>query len=526
MASSVLKDLFQGAPQSSSSSSTQTTELPSWMQDYIYQAANVNQGLATKPYESYDLPTVAELSPLQQQAYTQVQENQGAWAPEMTAASQGMQQLAGATTAGQLDTAQQKYLRPEMVDQNLQAGQGYWNRAGAMDMVGAAKPLMDRAARMSPTGAASPLLQRAGAMDITGAANPYLNKAGAATQQAATGKAMTAANPYLQAAAKSSVADIGRYMNPYQQNVMDVIAKQGARNLSENLLPAVSDAFIRAGQFGGSRMGEFGSRALRDTQEAILNEQARAAEQGYGQAMTAAQGDLSRQAGLAATAGNISGADLSRLLSAGSQYGNLGQTAGQLTGQQMQNLTNIGQISGNLAGTEMSNLANIGQSMGQLTGQQMQNLANLGQLQTSAGQFQQTTGLNAAQSLQAAQAGDISRQQGALNSLAAIAQQEQALRSSDTAALEAAGAAMQNQAQKELTSAQQQWQAEQNYPQLQFTNYLNNLSAIRNAVPVSNQVVGSSTGNTYSPSPAAQIGSAVTTLAGVNAIANPSTPVR
>ncbi len=95
----------------------------------------------------------------------------------------------------------------------------------------------------------------------------------------------------------SSVANIQQYMNPYQQNVMDVIARQGARNLNEILLPGISDQFIGAGQFGSSRMGEFGNRALRDTQESILNQQAQLAQQGYGQALGASQADMTRQQG-------------------------------------------------------------------------------------------------------------------------------------------------------------------------------------------------------------------------------------
>lgn len=100
-----------------------------------------------------------------------------------------------------------------------------------------------------------------------------------------------------------SFSNVGNYMNPYNQAVTDQIAKLGARNLSENLLPAVSDQFVRSGSFGGSRMGEFGNRAVRDTQESILNQQAQALQQGYGQALGASQQDLTRQQGaLAQTA--------------------------------------------------------------------------------------------------------------------------------------------------------------------------------------------------------------------------------
>jgi hypothetical protein len=98
-------------------------------------------------------------------------------------------------------------------------------------------------------------------------------------------------------AGQTSVGNIGAYMSPYTQNVVDALARQGSRNLSENLLPAVSDQFTRAGQFGGSRMGEFGQRALRDTQESLLNQQGQLLQQGYGQALGASQADLQRQQG-------------------------------------------------------------------------------------------------------------------------------------------------------------------------------------------------------------------------------------
>jgi hypothetical protein len=106
-------------------------------------------------------------------------------------------------------------------------------------------------------------------------------------------------------AGAKSVDNISAYMNPYTQNVTDQIAKLGARNLSENLLPQVSDQFIRAGQFGSSGMGTFGNRALRDTQEAILANQSQALNTGYNQAMTASAADMTRQQGALAQAGDL-----------------------------------------------------------------------------------------------------------------------------------------------------------------------------------------------------------------------------
>jgi hypothetical protein len=476
--------LFQGSPQTATSYTTSSTETPKWMQDAIYNQIQVATNVANTPYQPYSLPTVAELSPLQQQAYKQVQDQQGAWKGDMNYASSGMKGFSTKGTADELKTAQNQYLRQGLVDQNLNAGQGYFNKAGQMDIVGAAQPY----------------LSQAGQQNIMGAANPYLQQSSQTTAEALSDKALSAANPYLQAAAKSGASGIGQYTSPYQQGVMDVIAKQGARNLSENLLPAVSDQFIKAGQFGGTRMGEFGSRALRDTQEAILNQQAQAAQQGYGQALSASQADLARQAQLAGTVGSISGADLSRVLQGAGQYQNLAQTAGSLTGQQQQNLTNLGQTSG------------------QMTAQQMSQLGNLGQMQTSAGQAQQQFGLTAAQAAQAAQAQDYQRQMSALQNVAGMAQQAQGMGYADTAALEAAGAAQQGQMQRQLTAAEQQYINQQNYPKQQL-DFLS--TQIRGMAPITPQVTtnqGTTTGATYSPSALQQLATGLYTYKGLNAL--------
>jgi hypothetical protein len=452
--------LFDGTPQLATTYASSTSETPKWMQDAIFNQIRLAQNEAQKPYQEYGLPTVAPLSAMQQQAYQNVATNQNAWRGGMDYATSGMQGLSTRGTDEALRTAQNQSLRPGLIDQNLNKGQGYFDQAGQYSMMGAANPYLGAASSAAGNivGAAQPYLNQAGAAagnivgaaqpylndagtsarnilgaaqpylneagtsarnilgaaqpylneagtsarnimgsaqpyltqaassagNIMGAAQPYLTQAGTTTAEALSDKALNAANPYLRAASQSSAAGIDQYMNPYQQNVMDVLARQGARNLGENLLPQVSDAFIKAGQFGGSRMGEFGSRALRDTQEAVLDKQAQLANQGYAQSLAASGGDLARQAQLAGTVGSISGADLSRVLQGGAQYGNLGQTAGQLTGQQATALANIGQTAGQLTGQQASALANLGQTAGQLTGQQATALGNLGQ---TAGQL-------------------------------------------------------------------------------------------------------------------------------------------
>jgi hypothetical protein len=479
-----MMSLFKGSPQTATSYATSSTETPKWMQDAIYNQIQVAQNIANMPYQAYNMPTVAELSPLQQQAYSNVVANQGSWSPAMGKAQTGMEGFSNKGTADQLRAEQAKYLRQDLVNKGLDTGQQLFGQAAGMDIVGAAQPY----------------LSRAGQMDIVGAAQPYMNQAGQTTAQALSERALAAANPYLQAAGQTAASQVGQYMNPYQTGVMDVIAKQGARNLTENIMPGVSDAFIKAGQFGSSRMGEMGSRAIRDTQEAILNQQAQAAQQGYGQALGAAQADLARQAGLAGTVGSISGADLSRIMQGGSQYGNLAQTAGQLTGQQMQNL------------------ANLGQTTGQLTGQQMQNIANIGQMQTQAGQQQQQYGLSAAQNAQAAQAQDYQRQMSALQQMAAMAQQEQGMRAADVASLETAGAAQQGQLQRQLDAAQGQFQAEQLYPKQQMDWLNTQIRGMAPITPQTNTQSSTSTGATYNPSMLSQLATGLYTYKGLQNI--------
>jgi len=511
-----MASLFEGTPQTATSYVETTTDSPKWMQDAIYNQIQLAQNLAYKPYEAYSLPEVAELSPLQQQAYSSVQAQQGQYAPSLTAAQTGMQGLAGADTSTALGTTQGSYLNPAAASSMLSSGQTSLGTAAGQNIVGAASPYLSaagqynavnaaapalggaaqaaeniygtaspylsQAAGMQGSTAASPYLSAAGQYDVTSAASPYLSAAGSATGQAISGSALNTASPYLSAAGQSSVSNIQDYMNPYQQNVMDVIAQQGARNLSENVLPSVSDAFIKAGQFGSSGMGEFGSRAVRDTQEAVLQQQAAAAQAGYTQAAQLQQADLARQAQLAQTAGGLSEADLARTLQAGTQYGTLGQTTGQLTAQQQQNL------------------------------------AAIGQAQLAGGQAQQGYGLNAAQAMQAAQSQDYATQMSALQQQAALATQQQQMGYTDTAALEAAGQMQRAVTQQQLDAAKAQYEAAQLYPQQQLAYAGEQIRGLSSSVPQTTGVSNTSVGGEYSASPLSQLAGGFSALSGLSSL--------
>jgi len=434
--------LTSQTPQTSFKADTGTTGTPAWMQAAIYD--QIQNAIATedRPYVPYALPTVASLDPNQTQAYSQVQKNStGFNSPTgmnagLTNAATAMKAYQNSNTATGLSTGQTSYLSPNTPTTWL--GNAGTNWKSAVD--------------------ANPATVGTG------------NLASSATS---AGNITTNADPYLTSADKAAYSDVGNYMNPYQQNVMDTLAQQAGRNLSENLLPQVSDQFIKAGQFGGNRMGEFGARALRDTQQTLLQEQGKLANQGYTQALTANQTDLARQA-------------------------TLGQTAGNLASQQAQAYQNIGQ------------------TQGQLTAQQQQNLATIANQQAQQAGQQQQLGLTAAKDVQGAQAQDATRQMGALNDYNTILGNQQKMQNLDTASLEAAGQAQQAQKQAELTAAQQKWQTMQDYPknQLDWMNaQIRGLPA--NTIPTITTSQTNTSGQTYAPSVLQQLASGAALVKGL-----------
>lgn len=119
---------------------------------------------------------------------------------------------------------------------------------------------------------------------------PYTDPAIAArtTKQVQSGNLISGMVGQAQPAIDSAKATQTALSDPNLTALNDSIASLGTRNLTENLLPAIDNTFIGAGQFGGSRNTEFAARATRDTGQNILNAQAQALLQGNNQALTAA----------------------------------------------------------------------------------------------------------------------------------------------------------------------------------------------------------------------------------------------
>jgi hypothetical protein len=471
--------LFQGEPQKATSYVTSTTETPKWLQDAIYNQIYQATNVANTPFTPYSGTLVAPANKMQQQAWDAVSASQGAWQPGFNQAQQLTQDLASAPGG-------------------MQAAQPYMSQAAGMNPMTAAQPLLSQAVGTSGVSAAQPFLnqqaQALGGVDTGAAARTLDPFVGASLQ----GSGLTAASPYMQQAAQSSAQNINQFMNPYTESVTNQIARLGARNLQENLLPGVSDAFIKAGQFGGTRMGEFGSRALRDTQESILGQQSQALQAGFGQAVSAAQQEAARQAQLAGTAGTLGTAQQQAILAGGQALTSAQQQAAAQEMARAQALGQVGSQLGGLTQAQQQALMSAAQQTGALTGQQQQMLASLG---AQAGQLTQT---------------DLQRQQALSQQMAQMAQQGQQMRTTDMAALEAAGLSQQQLAQRQADAAYQQYLLEQQYPKTQL-DWLS--TQVRGMAPNVQQVTNQatqSTGQTYSASPLQQLATGLSATAGLS----------
>lgn len=98
---------------------------------------------------------------------------------------------------------------------------------------------------------------------------------------------------------------VNQYMNPYQQNVVNEMARLQAQNIRENVMPALKGAAGSMGQFGSQRQFQATGQTLRDMQANLLSQQQQALSTGYTNALKAAQDDLARQLQAGQTLGGL-----------------------------------------------------------------------------------------------------------------------------------------------------------------------------------------------------------------------------
>ena len=232
-----------------------------------------------------------------------------------------------------------------LTDMTKQTVMPEWYTNYAMDILSGQQALAARPYETAPmprVAGFTPTQQQAFGMTGTAATayQPLLNQATGVAQAAANAPgALNTAQPYLNAAGQTSVSNIGSYMNPYNDAVINRIGELGTRNLTENIMPQIEGRYIQAGQLGyGSRDGAGTpsgmmtdtSRAIRDVSADILGKQTEALQSGYTQAAGLAGTDLNRFGNLASTAGNLAQTQQEQQLAASGALSSLGTKAQDL----------------------------------------------------------------------------------------------------------------------------------------------------------------------------------------------------
>lgn len=418
---------------------TTTNQLPAWYTAYLAPLLQQATAQSQEPYQGYTGPMVAGLSGPQWYAMAQARDTQGMGMDAIRTAEYGSLANAGIDTghAGATDYGQARDL---------------FGRAAGIDTAAMATPLVNKG-----TG----LLEEAAGGSSLAQANPYI-------QQSISPTGLQAASPFLGAAAQTFPGAAQQYMSPYTDAVVNRIAQLGGRNLSENLLPQISDQFVRAGQYGSPQQRDVIGRAVRDTQESVLGQQAQALESGYGQAGQLFGQDQARLAGLAGTAGGLGT-------------------------QQQQILQGAGATLGNLSATDLSRLAAAGVNIG-----------NLGLGQAGLAGADATRQLQAGQGLQGigntlvnASQVDAARALQGYGQMGTLAQTAQNITDQQIANQAWSGNLLQGQEQRNYDAAYGQFQEQQNYPWQQIQN----ASSVIQGMPA--PVSGSTSSVTGQPGPSA-----------------------
>jgi hypothetical protein len=110
---------------------------------------------------------------------------------------------------------------------------------------------------------------------------------------------LTAAGQTAATAAQGLTPErISALMNPYQQQVVDEMARLSQQNLQRNLLPGIKAGFVGSGGLGSQRYAGALGQAMADVQANLTGQQAGALSKGYSEALKAAldEGQLRNQA--------------------------------------------------------------------------------------------------------------------------------------------------------------------------------------------------------------------------------------
>jgi hypothetical protein len=140
-------------------------------------------------------------------------------------------------------------------------------------------------------------LQTQGYGMLPGAATAYQPGLTAAGQTAAT------------AAAGFDPSRISAFMDPYQQNVVDEMARLQQQNIQRSVLPTMRGAFVGRGDLGSQRYAGAMGQTMADMQRNLMGQQYGALSAGYQNALKAAMDELALQNQAAQTQAGIAKAE-------------------------------------------------------------------------------------------------------------------------------------------------------------------------------------------------------------------------
>lgn len=423
--------------------------LPDWYTNYAKTVTNHGLGMMGNmpSYQGYvdalgnPAPMVAGLSGAQQQGLDTIKSNAGTWQGGMGIAKDSL--MAGQTAAlsglGTVGNAGDMFKKASgAYDQSMQTiGKAQGQVDQSMGTINKGLGTVDQA------------------MGTFGQGQSQINSASGAINN--MGGALVKAGSYLDPAAQYmtrgtdgsefSADKMSQYMNPYTDGVTKEIARLGARNLNENLLPGVNSTFTGSGQFGSSRNMDFTNRAVRDTNEAVLGQQTKVLADAQAQALQLAQGASERNLQAGSQTGALSG--VAQGIAAG--YGNQANTQigqGQAT-------VGVGQGQLGAAGQQMAGAA------GQLAGANTTLSAAQGQQQAGAG-FNQTGNNQVNQGLAQASIGNTFGNLG--QGMGGLTQAGHGMGLSDAQALMNGGAVEQATNQRGMDAAYRDFMDRRDYP--------------------------------------------------------------
>lgn len=268
--SGTLSFLSQGNPIPPQPTGSDTaTSFPLWLQQYTANLASAANNVASQPYTQYPGTQVAQPSADTQAAWNLTNQNLGSYNPSLWRANE-------LTNQGGAPIQTPSPITANQIQAPSQISAGTINAPNAISSPWIQAPNEIRASQIQAPGAiTSPNIQ----------ANQIYAPNAITTPTIQSPDAITADNVSAQAI---SAADINKYLNPYQDQVIGALRQQANSNFFDDILPVLQDKFVSAGQSRSPQEMQATNNALYKHSTALDNAIANSLAAGYTGALNTA----------------------------------------------------------------------------------------------------------------------------------------------------------------------------------------------------------------------------------------------